>query len=205
MTAHKDLANAELHEQKGVAESSDMQMYFSDGSGSGTWQYLLETAGSWTYSTDVSSIEFTDLDDYAFLQIDLSGIELGSNTNQTIFCQVGNDSGYTTSSIYYNNYWSSNIEDTEAIAGLSLGFFRNTAPANSMINISSTLLANFNIERYGIATSQEVMDEDTTTTGGFLQRTQFIREIKAYNKIKIFATDDFTAGTIIVTGYRRKA
>lgn len=203
MTLHRDLANAELHEQKGISTASDNQMYISNGAGSGDWSYILDSAGTWTYSSDVSSVEFTDLGNYSLLQIDLVGITLGSPTNQYLLMQLGNDSGYTTSSVYYNQRWDETSDDTLNQSGMNLGLYRNSSPANTTINISSYLLANFNIERYTVCTGMEFMDESTTTSEGFSQRVNWVREKKAYNKLRITpVTDDFTGGSIVISGYR---
>ena len=203
MTDHKDLSNSELHEQKNVSTAADNTLYWADGQGSGNWKPLIETAGSWTYSSNVSEVEFTDLEQFIFLQIDLVGITVSGTSDQYILAQLGNDAGYTTSSIYYSNYWASGVNDCEVLAGINTGYLRNNAPYNSMINFSSTFLTNFNKTNVTIANSQESMEDSTATQNAHVNRLHWVRESKAYNKIKLFPTvDDFSGGTIVVSGYR---
>ena len=206
MTLHKDLTNSELHEQKGASTASDQQLYFANGAGVGGWKSVIETAGSWDHSTNVSSVEFTGLDNYALLQIDLIGITLDSvsSANQHILLQVGSDSGYSTSSNYFNQYWTGNGEGMESLSGFTLGYFRNNTPDDSFLNCSSSFLTNFNIARHSIVTSQEIMiGSSFTSNSGIENRLQWIREAETYNKIRITPVlSDFSGGSIIVSGYR---
>lgn len=203
MTNHNALANSELHEMKGASTAGDSEVYFADGAGSGEWKTLIEVVGSWEHTTDTDEIIFEDIGNYCMIQVDISGITLDTNTNQNILLQLGSDSGFTTSSIYYNAWWHSGGEGTSLSNGMLLAFYRNASPANSLVNFSSTFITNFNQPRYTIATSQEAFDESTTATGGFSSRTHWVREQTAYNKLKIIPqTDTFTGGSVVVTGYR---
>ena len=204
MTLHNALANSELHEDKGVAEATDMQAYVADGGGSGEWvSPLVEVVGTWDYSTDVGSVEFEGLGDYAILQIDLVGITLASNTDQYIYGRIGNDSGFVSSAVYHSSYWSSNNNGSVTITGIPLGYHRNASPASGL-NFSSTLLTNFNIDRYKTACSQTSFDESTTTGNGFYHWDTFIRNNSAMNKFRVTASSSFTGGSIIISGYRYK-
>jgi len=44
MTDHKAIADAELHEPKGVVSASDGQIYVADGTGSGDWRHEAHSA-----------------------------------------------------------------------------------------------------------------------------------------------------------------
>jgi len=207
MTLHNALANSELHEDKGVASANDQELYFARGGGSGTgdWKPLIYTT-SWTYSSDTDVVEFTDLDEFAFVQIDTFNIQLDTSTNQHIRCQLGNDSGYSTSSIYYEFRWHSSGDTSSIADGLTLGLFKDdTGLANSGINCSSTMITNFNQERYTVACLREhYLTTTTFVVSDVGSRQQFVRERKAYNKLKVYPAngDNFTGGTITLTGWR---
>ena len=206
MTEHNALhtiGDSELHEDKGVASANDREIFFSDGAQSGGWHPLLETAGSWTYSTDVAEIEFTGLDEYCMLQVDLVGITLGSASDQYIGAVLGNDGGYTTSSNYFDIWWGSAANGSNSKTFLPLLYFRDNAPFNSHLNISSALICNFNTPRYTIAHSQYVGLSTTGNVLDFRSSTHWVRETVAYNKVKfITEISDFTGGSIVVSGYR---
>jgi len=207
MTLHNVLANAELHEDKDVSTAADGEVYFSDGAGSGDHSPLVATAGSWTYSSDTTSIEFTGLDDYAILELTLSDIQLDSETNQNIVLQVGSDAGYTTSSVYYGNSWHSGGENTTNTNGLVLGDYKtSTSPFISFINASTSLITNFNVERYLISATHQMFPDTTSTTAAWRNRIGWVRERAKYNKIRIRSDnlDNFTAGSITVGGYYYK-
>ena len=203
MTLHNALANSELHEDKGASTATDMQTYIADGSGSGAFGSVLEVAGTWDYSTLVTSIDFEGLGDYALIQIDLVGVTLSSNTDQYIFARLGNDSGYKSESLYHHTFWDSNNVDTTVTSGLCVAVHRNSSPANGL-NFSSTLITNFNVARFKTAQSQELFDESRTTTAGYRNREHFVRWTEAANKIRLQTElgSSFTAGSVIISGYR---
>ena len=204
MTLHNALANSELHEDKGVAEATDMEAYVSDGGGSGAWASpVVEVVGTWDYSTDVSSIDFEGLGDYALLQIDLVGITTDSATNQWVHVRVGNDSGFENSSVYHCTYWDSHNVGNSLLSALGLGLYKNSTPAAGL-NFSSCFLTNFNIGRYKTAVVQASWDESTTTPTAFRKYDWFIRNNEAMNKLRIACSNDFTGGSIVISGYRYK-
>lgn len=203
MTKHRNLTS--LHEDKGVAAANDRELYWADGSGSGNWKPLVYTT-SHTVSGTESSIEFTGLGEFGLVQVDLFGIEKNTTTDHYILCQLGNDSGYTTSSLYYLDFWHSNNKGSANTTGLPAAFFKDdTSLANSGINCSTMVVTNFNVPRYTIASSSDHFLTPTTfNTGDVGDRMTFVREQKRYNKIRL--VDDigaaFTGGTIVVSGWR---
>lgn len=205
MTAHNALANSELHEDKGVASANDNELYWADGSGSGEWKPLVYTT-SHTVSGTEATIEFTGLGEFAFVQVDLFNIQKNTSTDHVIICQLGNDSGYTTSSIYYRDSWNSGGDASAQSTGLDAAYFKDdTGLANSGINCSTLFISNFNIERYTIATASDHMITPTTfNVNDVVDRVIFVREQKAYNKIKLTDTigASFTGGTVVVSGWR---
>ena len=204
MTLHNALANSELHEDKGVAAATDMQAYVANGSSSGEWASpVVEVVGTWDYSTNVSSIDFEGLGDYALLQIDLTGITLSSASTQWVYARVGNDSGFEDTSIYHYSSWYSAGAGSSVLNALGLGLFRSSSPASGL-NFSSALLTNFNIGRYKTAAVQTSFDASTTTTAGFAQYDWFIRNNNTMNKLRIGCPSNFTGGSIVISGYRYK-
>jgi hypothetical protein len=206
MTLHNALANSELHEDKGASTATDMQAYVADGARTGAWASpVAEVVGTWDYSTNVTSIDFEGLGDYAIIQIDLVGVNLSSNSDQNIYARLGNDSGYQSSSIYHYTYWDSSGADSSSVYGLPLATYRDSSPSNGL-NFSSTLITNFNVARYKTAQSQEVFDSGTTTVTGYRNKDHFVRWSEAANKIRVqtepILANSFTGGSIIISGYR---
>lgn len=205
MTKHRNLSNSELHEDKGVAAANDRELYWSNGSGSGEWKPLIYTT-SHTVSGTESSIEFTGLGEFVFVQVDLFNIQKNTSTDHSIIVQLGNDSGYTTSSVYYQDRWDSASDNSGLQTGLEAGWFKDdTGLANSGINCSTLFITNFNIARYTIATSSEHMINPTTfNVNNVVDRMHFVREQVAYNKLRL--TDNigasFTGGTVVISGWR---
>lgn len=129
-----------------------------------------------------------------------------TTTDHHILCQLGNDSGYTTSSSYYRDYWDSGFDAAEQHTGLTAGYFKDdTGLANSGINCSTLFIANFNVARYTIATLGEHMITPTTfSVNNVADSIQFVREQVRYNKLRLVDTIGaaFTGGTVVVSGWR---
>lgn len=203
MTKHRNLGNSEFHEDKGVAAANDKELYFADGEDSGEWKPLIYTTSS---ALSGASVEFTGLGEFAFVQVDLFNVQKNTSSNHHILVQLGNDAGYTTSSVYYVDFWDSNTDLAQQFTGLTAGFFKDdTALANSGINCSTLFISNFNQARYTISTLGEHMITPTTfNINNVCDRVGFVREQKAYNKLRLVDTigAEFTGGTIVVSGWR---
>ena len=203
MTKHRNLSNSELHEDKGVSSANDGELYFADGASSGEWKPLIYTTSS---TMSGSSVEFTGLGEFAFVQVDSFDVQLNTSTDHSIIIQLGNDSGYTTSSVYYQDRWDSSGDGSGNQTGLELGYFKDdTGLANSGINCSTVFIGNFNIARYTIATSGEHFITPTTfSVENVSDRVHFVREQVAYNKFRVISSigASFTGGTLVVTGWR---
>jgi hypothetical protein len=202
LTKHRDLGNSELHEDKGVASASDYELYFADGAGSGEWKPLLYTESK---ALTGSSVEFTGLGEFAFVQLDLFNVQKNTTTNHMILCQLGNNSGYTTSSSYYSDFWDSGGDSSSAQTGLSAGFFRNdTGLVNNGINCSTLFISNFNQARYTISVTGQHMLGSSFNVANVGDFVEFVREEKAYNKLKLVDTigASFDGGTAVLTGWR---
>jgi hypothetical protein len=202
VTKHRDLGNSELHEDKGAASASDMELYFADGTGSGEWKPLLYAESK---ALSGSSVEFTGLGEFAFIQLDLFNIQKNTTTNHHILVQVGNDSGYTTSSSYYTDYWDSGGDGTDQLTGFIAGWFKNdTGLDSSAINCSTLFITNFNKERYSVSTTSEHMIGTSFSANNVADRVGFIREQVNYNKLRLVDTigASFEGGTAVLTGWR---
>lgn len=185
MVKHNALANSELHEQKGIAAASRHSLYMADGSGSGNWKQPFEVVGEVTVSSGDTSTEITGLGEFRYIRIIADVLPLTSTFNRYFGFQVGDDSSYTTSNVYYT--YNSRIPGGTG----STRFLRDIYIMGNVADFTGTYaghfgicdISDFNKAKRSVCTSQGEFTQGSDTEQGQFG-VGLIREDKAYTKIK---------------------
>lgn len=204
MTDHSALANSELHEPKGVAAASDGQVYVADGAGSGAWEFLFEEKAYGAFTTG-TSFDLTGLGDYAAIYLTTPNIRSSSTSDYWLTLQLGNSSGLTTSAVYYSTVWDYNGGATTggfgAETSLKLGysFTSSNAYEEQSANI---LLLNFNKERNTVGGGVSTFNRSAWPAGLGKQITYYVKEQKAYDRLRVTSAFNLSDGNICVMGLK---
>lgn len=195
MVDHAALTGSELHEWKGAAAASDNTVYVADGAGSGNWEHILTETNSADFDDTVTSYDIEGLGDFAFLRVVVPCVRSGSNDNTWFYFQVGDNGGFTTSSVYYTTYHNnSGFANLHGYSQAYLGFTYTSDPsAEQSITFN---IANFNKPYYSLGYS------DPTFQNSVNSPVFFIREQKAYTKIRFWHARTMFTGIISVLGIR---
>jgi|DEB0MinimDraft_3_1074331.scaffolds.fasta_scaffold01644_7 hypothetical protein len=193
---------SELHQPKGVASASDNTVYVADGAESGSWDYLCKEVSTGSF-TNTTSKEITGLGDFAVVYLTVPFIESSSTTNHWIQMQVGNDSGYTTSTRYYSYNW--NYQDNSSNTAATSWRVAYSLDTNLALWGEQTLVVcvtNFNKDYNSVMTSYENLDREQSTNALVYPGTGLIKESKSYNKLRLTANYSFDANDMTVVGIR---
>lgn len=148
--------------------------------------YLKGDTYSWSYISDVNSIEFTDLGDYSRLVIDLLGITTSALTRPRI--RVSNDNGTT----YHSSGYDSKASDNDTGNTSSSDFILHDGAQSSFIP-GTIFINNFKDVLY------------TTCVGLFARSkvTGYYTTSESHNAIQIFVgSGNITGGDIQIKAYR---
>ena len=195
MTKHEALSGAQIHEWKGASSADDNTVYVADGAGSGSWELLFEETNTADFNGTSSTVDVEGLGDYAAIRVTVPCIRSASNDNTWFYFQAGNDTGFTTSTVYYSYYHNnSTFASLQGYSQAYLGFTYTSAPSTEQS--ISFFISNFNKPYYSVGYSSPAF-LSTPQTPSF-----FIREQKAYNKIRFTHARVIAAGAVSVLGLK---
>lgn len=197
MVDHAALGNSELHEPKGVASATDGTVYVADGLGSGSWEPVFEeTSTSRAFSG--ASHDITGLGDYSAIIVTLPNLVLGSGTNQWLRYYVGNSGGFTTSSVYYNHHWD--YSGVNSDQSFTYGTHMYSYTASPTVDQTYRLLfTNWNKEYYTVVAGHGY---SFSSSPSYRPCCSFIREQKAYDRLRIWTASTYSNIKIQVQGFK---
>ena len=187
-------SDSELHQPKGVASAADNLVYVSDGLGSGNWESITEEVSTSRASTGLSH-DITGLGNYAVIVVTLPNFRNSDNTDEWLQYLVGNEGGFTSSAVYYFDSWYDNGRDSySALSNGRLQYSYTSSPtADQTMRL---MFVNWNKEYYTIGHS----------IGGCSPlpqlATHFIREQKAYDRLRIYSPSNYASILISVQGLK---
>jgi hypothetical protein len=144
------------------------------GGGDSSWE-LIDT---WTHSTDVDEVIFTDLEDYSALLVVSSGLTLASSSSVRAVVSEDNGSTFLTTGQYSTR----------------TGFF-----SSDFLQATATTDNPFIMQRY-LAWNNSTPRMVNGTCSSDAAQTQFIKSENVLDAIKIYSGTNFTGGTIKIYG-----
>ena len=116
---HKDIADPNIHEPKGVATATEDAVYVADGSGGGAWQRISYGIMSILGNTTAFTPSSADITDYKLLNN--TGWQAINSRDMTVLADDVNDSiTVTNTGVYDAHFWAS--FDTSASSGTQFAF-----------------------------------------------------------------------------------
>ena len=187
-------SDSELHEPKGVASAADGLVYTADGAGSGNWESIIEETSTSRASTGLTH-DITGLGDYSAIIVTLPNIRNADNNNEWLRFFVGNEGGFTTSAVYFADSWYHS--GAASYAADSNGWLQYSYTASPTADQSMRLMfTNWNKEYYTVG---HLIGGCQSLPRMF---TYFIREQKAYDRLRITSPSNYASILIGVQGLK---